>query len=639
MCAQARWTRKQQQQQRRRRQGSLALALAQDIGSPRKDPFLGASTEHTLSLSRITATPWPDRISSQGRGGGRTTPRRGRRRRRWKSGWLLLVVLDIVFGQGKTVPASILPNITNLQQQNEDFINRFINKFNFVLPETVTEATCGGTTNTHKTVWQNPMYPSIEGGLPSLCPLTVNVPPNTCALKVHFIDLDFAPRFFSYLTGFCAHDSPSFKASYKNGITRPLCSDHSGSEGILTVNPDDAEPILLLLQLDPSITFKFQINVTAVKCDDVVQFKSPNVCGIKNEVPPLRRSGLADDPEVKVDVEAEYDADLELEEEEEAAAAREGRARKNKPDRGGNAGRKKAIVKRLKEDMNIFSQAFASAIERGRLGTRSEKGRILGSPARVAEWPWMVAIQLNAEVTLPLFGGPFPFPQPLCSGVLLDDTRVLASASCVLSLVPYVDQRSANLRALVGEYDVSTNDDTTSFNVSVSKVTFPLTYDPIYLKDDFAVIELATPVPFTPTIRPICLPVDYNLFPSSEGTVTGWGEDGVGGTVTVLQEAIVEILNDTTCESVIESLFQLFTIIPGFDPSIVDSSAYTCVVGTNFGSPVCSDDKGTPLVRKDRTGAYFLTGVQTNANSCGVNFPNTFTRVDPNSVFMNVALA
>lgn len=49
--------------------------------------------------------------------------------------------------------------------------------------------------------------------------------------RVHFIDLDFAPRFFSYLTGFCAHDSPSFKASYKNGITRPLCSDHSGSEG------------------------------------------------------------------------------------------------------------------------------------------------------------------------------------------------------------------------------------------------------------------------------------------------------------------------------------------------------------------------------------------------------------------------
>ncbi|XP_037783424.1 serine protease filzig-like [Penaeus monodon] len=553
---------------------------------------------------------------------------------RWKSGWLLLVALDVAFGQGKTVPASILPNITNLQQQNEDLINRFINKFNFMLPEPVTEATCGGTTNTHKTVWQNPMYPSIEGGLPSLCPLTVNVPPNTCALKVYFKDLAFTPRFFSYLTGFCAHDSPSFKASYKGGITQALCSDQSGTEGILAVDPDDAEPILLLLQIDPRATFKFQINVTAVECSDVVQFKSPNVCGIKNDVSPLRRSGLVDDPEVKVDAEDEADVD-----EQEEDVAREGRARKNKPDRGGNSGRKKAIVKRLQEEKNAFSQAFASAIEKGKLGTRSEKGRILGTPARVAEWPWMVAIELKAEVTLPLFGGPFPLPQPLCSGVLLDDTHVLTSAFCVLSLVPYVDQKIANLRALVGEYDVSTTDDTTSFNVSVSKVSFPLTYDPIYLQNNFAVVELATPVPFTPTIRPICLPVDYNLFPSSEGVVTGWGENGLGGSVTVLQEATVEIVNDTTCQNAIDTIFFVYSLIPGFDPSIVDSSAYTCVVGTERGNPVCQDDKGTPLVRRDRTGAYFLTGLQTNANTCGVDFPNIFTSVDPNSVFMNVALA
>ncbi|XP_047496968.1 serine protease filzig-like [Penaeus chinensis] len=552
---------------------------------------------------------------------------------RWKSGWLLLLALDVVLGQGKTVPANILPNITNLQQQNEDFINRFINKFNFMIPEPLTEATCGGTTNTHKTVWQNPTYPSIEGGLPTLCPLTVNVPPNTCALKVYFKDLAFTPRFFSYLIGFCAHDSPSFKASYKGGITQALCSDHSGTEGILTVDPDATEPILLLLQLDPSATFKFQINVTAVDCDDVVQFKSPNVCGIKNDVSPLRRSGLVDDPEVKAD--AEDEADVEPQEED----AREGRARKNKPDRGGNSGRKKAIVKRLQEEKNVFSQAFATAIEKGKLGTRSEKGRILGSPASVAEWPWMVAIELNAEATLPLFGGPFPFPQPLCSGVLLDDAHVLTSASCILSINPGVNQKRANLRALVGEYDVSSTDDTTSFNVSVSKVTFPMTYDFLYLQDDFAVVELATPVPFTPTIRPICLPADYNLFPSSEGVVTGWGEDGLGGSITVLQEATVEVVNDTTCQNAIDSLFFFYSLIPGFDPSFVDSSAYTCVVGTNRGSPVCSDDKGTPLVRKDRTGAYFLTGVQTFANTCGVDFPNTFTKVDPNSVFMNVALA
>lgn len=42
--------------------------------------------------------------------------------------------------------------------------------------------------------------------------------------------------------------------------------------------------------------------------------------------------------------------------EQEEDVAREGRARKNKPDRGGNSGRKKAIVKRLQEEKNAFSQ-------------------------------------------------------------------------------------------------------------------------------------------------------------------------------------------------------------------------------------------------------------------------------------------
>ncbi|XP_042858548.1 serine protease filzig-like [Penaeus japonicus] len=514
------------------------------------------------------------------------------------------------------------------------------NSIPFVSPasETVTQATCGGTTNTHKTVWQNSLYPSPEAGLPSLCPLTVNLPANTCALKVYFKDLALSPRFYSFITGQCAHDSPSFKASYKGGITYPLCSDHSGSEGILTVNPEDTEPILLLLQLDPSIAFKFQVNVTAVACSDIVQFKSPNVCGIKNTVSPLRRSGLVDDPEMEVKAEDEMEVTVEEEVEEVVEGAREGRGRKNKPERGGNSGRKKAILKRLQEEKNIFSHAFAAAIESGKLKTKSEKERILGAPASVAEWPWMVAIELNAEVTLPLFGGPFPFPQPLCSGVLLDNAHVLTTASCVLSLIPYVNQRSTNIRALVGEYDVTTNEDTTSFNVSVSKVSFPLQFDPIYLQNDFAVVELATPVPFTPTIRPICLPADYNLFPNSEGVVTGWGEDGVGGSLNVLQESTVEIVNATTCENTIDTLLMFYSLIPGFDPSIIDSSAYTCVVRTNLGSPVCNDDQGTPLVRKDRTGAYFLQGLQTDTNSCGVDFPNIFTKVDPNSVFMNVAL-
>ena len=88
------------------------------------------------------------------------------------------------------------------------------------------------------------------------------------------------------------------------------------------------------------------------------------------------------------------------------------------------------------------------------------------------------------------------------------------------------EQDVSNFLVVVGEYDLSKP---TGEYVRASEwITHP-NFDSSTLDNDFAIIQLETPVKFSDSVRPICLPdvgdtddgdTDYDFVVS---TVTGWG--------------------------------------------------------------------------------------------------------------------
>ena len=62
---------------------------------------------------------------------------------------------------------------------------------------------------------------------------------------------------------------------------------------------------------------------------------------------------------------------------------------------------------------------------------------------------------------------------------------------------------------------------------------------------DIAIIKLKTPVTFTPSLYPICIPKAKENFRGSNAIAAGWGKDQSGRTSDALKEATVMILNST----------------------------------------------------------------------------------------------
>ena len=70
------------------------------------------------------------------------------------------------------------------------------------------------------------------------------------------------------------------------------------------------------------------------------------------------------------------------------------------------------------------------------------------------------------------------------------------------------------------------------------------------LHSDIAILVLKSPVQYTNTVKPVCLPKDKKLYNGKKGTVAGWGLlSERGSRPTVLQELTMEIWDNARCSS------------------------------------------------------------------------------------------
>ena len=157
--------------------------------------------------------------------------------------------------------------------------------------------------------------------------------------------------------------------------------------------------------------------------------------------------------------------------------------------------------------------------------------RIVGGvETEVNEYPWQVGLVSGSGTV------------PWCGGSLLSDRHVLTAAHCTAG------SSISSIRVLVGEHNTLDSDYTI---VNINKITDHPDYNSASLANDYSILTLASPVTFSSTMRPVCLPENTsNQYEGVTATVTGWGRLSSGGsTPSALQEVNVNVISNAQCSN------------------------------------------------------------------------------------------
>ena len=102
------------------------------------------------------------------------------------------------------------------------------------------------------------------------------------------------------------------------------------------------------------------------------------------------------------------------------------------------------------------------------------------------------------------------------------------------------------LQVLVGEHNTA---DTDVDRRDVMKIRNHPRYNYKNAYFDLAILFLSSPLTFSSTIGPVCLPAStQSLYTGQVATVTGWGLTSSGGSpASTLQEAEVEVISNQAC--------------------------------------------------------------------------------------------
>ncbi|XP_067221721.1 transmembrane protease serine 13a isoform X1 [Chanodichthys erythropterus] len=230
-------------------------------------------------------------------------------------------------------------------------------------------------------------------------------------------------------------------------------------------------------------------------------------------------------------------------------------------------------------------------------GKQQSASRIIGGTAsQLGQWPWQVSLHFN--------GG------HVCGGSLISPDFVVSAAHCFQSSMA----NSGNWRVYFGT--ISQN--TLKIPYYVKKIMVNEKYSSVSNDFDVALLKLATPVTFSNTIQPVCLPTFDQTFP--DGLVcrtSGFGttQQGADHGSTILMDVAVNVIDARVCNS-----------------SQVYRGAITknmmCAGDMNGGRDSCQGDSGGPLECKDDNERWYLAGITSWGAGCGQRQkPGVYSRV------------
>lgn len=227
-----------------------------------------------------------------------------------------------------------------------------------------------------------------------------------------------------------------------------------------------------------------------------------------------------------------------------------------------------------------------------------------GSPVRVADSPWVVALSSRDR-----FGG--TRSGQFCGGVAVGRSTVLTAAHCLGEEVLGVPLREMkDLKVIAGREDLGTSQ---GREIPVRQASVNPEYDSYSNSGDVAVLELASPLPKGYTIR-MAGKGDQAYEPGTRAAVYGWGDTtGAGDYARTLRSAHVRVLPDSTCGEA----------YPGSSDGTYAAASMLCAGELEGGRDACQGDSGGPLVARGR-----LIGLVSWGSGCGrAGSPGVYTRI------------
>ncbi|XP_011310065.1 chymotrypsin-2-like [Fopius arisanus] len=208
--------------------------------------------------------------------------------------------------------------------------------------------------------------------------------------------------------------------------------------------------------------------------------------------------------------------------------------------------------------------------------------------AATGEFPYIVSLRRNGV--------------HFCGGAIIGVKKILTAAHCFVGRVdpPYTEGLTIATGALKRQED----GDLHLANKVVPHSEFSRGPDTRW-KHDIAVISLMTPIIMTEKVKTVGLPTG----PTPGGVVgvlAGWGSaTKFGPEADHLQKRNVTVLTNDDCNKKDASILE--TQMCGFDGR-----------GTGF----CNGDSGGPLIYNNE-----VIGIVSFGISCGIGYPDTYTRV------------
>uniref|UniRef100_A0A665SXJ6 pancreatic elastase II n=1 Tax=Echeneis naucrates TaxID=173247 RepID=A0A665SXJ6_ECHNA len=224
---------------------------------------------------------------------------------------------------------------------------------------------------------------------------------------------------------------------------------------------------------------------------------------------------------------------------------------------------------------------------------------VSGEDVRPHSWPWQISLQSGSSGRW----------RHVCGGTLISSDWVLTAAHCINDRRKY--------RVELGKHSLMASEGGSTAR-GTAKIITHKDYNTMLSRNDIALIKLSSPVTFSDTIMPACLPErDFVLPHSSPCYITGWGRLSTSSPLAdILQQALLPVVAHNICKQ------------PDWW-SILATDKMVCAGGDGV-TAGCNGDSGGPLNCQNPDGSWDVHGVVSFGSGQGCNVfqkPTVFTQV------------